>query len=119
MAKTLLIICQSAPWSGSDARETLDIALAGASFDLPIDLLFINDGVYQLLLDQKAVVLEQKDLSANLQALPLFGVNQLYVPRDSLEKRYLSLDDLALPVQVLDMNQLSQLTQHYDVVVNL
>jgi sulfur relay (sulfurtransferase) DsrF/TusC family protein len=39
MAKSLLIISRQAPWSGPNAREALDIVLAGGAFDLPIGLL--------------------------------------------------------------------------------
>jgi tRNA 2-thiouridine synthesizing protein C len=48
MAKSLLIISRQAPWSGPNAREALDIVLAGGAFDLPIGLLFLDDGVFQL-----------------------------------------------------------------------
>ncbi|AZE24423.1 tRNA 5-methylaminomethyl-2-thiouridine synthase subunit TusC [Pseudomonas chlororaphis subsp. aureofaciens] len=48
MAQSLLIISRQAPWSGPGAREALDIVLAGGAFDLPIGLLFLDDGVFQL-----------------------------------------------------------------------
>jgi len=44
MSKSLLIISRQAPWSGPGAREALDIALAGGAFDLPIGMLFLDDG---------------------------------------------------------------------------
>jgi Uncharacterized protein involved in the oxidation of intracellular sulfur len=74
MAKSLLIVSRQAPWAGPAAREALDIALAGGAFDLPISMLFLDDGVFQLAPDQRPASVEQKDLQANLQALPLFGV---------------------------------------------
>jgi tRNA 2-thiouridine synthesizing protein C len=83
MAKSLLIISRQAPWSGPGAREALDIVLAGGAFDLPIGLLFLDDGVFQLAAKQDAKALQQKDLSANLQALPMFGVEELFVCADS------------------------------------
>jgi len=55
----------------SRCREALDIVLAGGAFDLPIGLLFLDDGVLQLAAGQNAKALQQKDLSANLQALPI------------------------------------------------
>ena len=48
MAKSMLLISRQAPWSGPGAREALDIALAGGAFDLPLALLFLDDGVLQL-----------------------------------------------------------------------
>ena len=75
MAKSMLLICRQSPWSGSGARETLDIALAGGAFDLPLALLFLDDGVLQLATAQQAAAIQQKDLSANLRALPMFGID--------------------------------------------
>jgi tRNA 2-thiouridine synthesizing protein C len=99
MAKSLLIISRQSPWSGPGAREALDIVLAGGAFDLPIGLLFLDDGVFQLAPHQHAKALQQKDLSANLQALPMFGVEELFVCADSAAERGLALYVLAEDAQ--------------------
>ena len=117
--KSLLIISRQAPWAGPTAREALDIALAGGAFDLPIGLLFLDDGVFQLLPGQQPAALQQKDLSANLQALPLFGVESLYAARHSLEERGLSAQPLSLAVECLDDAGLRALIDRYDQVVTL
>ncbi|WP_019332608.1 DsrE family protein, partial [Pseudomonas syringae] len=52
MPRSLLIVSRQSPWSGPGAREALDIALAGGAFDLPVGLLFLDDGVFQLLPQQ-------------------------------------------------------------------
>ena len=77
MPKSLLIISRQAPWSGPGAKEALDIVLAGGAFDLPIALLFMDDGIFQLLATQNAAAIQQKNLTANLQALSMFGVDDL------------------------------------------
>ncbi|MET1076498.1 MAG: sulfurtransferase complex subunit TusC [Pseudomonas sp.] len=117
--KSLLIISRQAPWAGPGAREALDIALAGGAFDLPIGLLFLDDGVFQLTQAQRPATLEQKDLGANLQALPLFGVESLYACRHSLAVRGLGQTALGLPVSVLDDDQLRALVDHYEQVITL
>lgn len=119
MSKSLLIISRQAPWAGPSAREALDIALAGGAFDLPLGMLFLDDGVLQLLADQQPSVLQQKDLTANLQALPLFGVENLYVSMRSLAERGLSQQALALPAEHLDDNALPLLLDRYDQVITL
>ncbi|CAD5109452.1 sulfurtransferase complex subunit TusC [Zestomonas carbonaria] len=119
MAKSLLIISRQAPWSGPAAREVLDIALAGGAFDLPIGLLFLDDGVFQLAAGQQPGQLQQKDLGANLQALPLFGIESLYAAGRSLAERGLEEGGLSLPVQVLDDIGLAQLIDQYDQVITL
>lgn len=117
MAKSMLIICQKTPWSDILAKETLDLALAGGAFDLPISLLFLDDGVFQLLSPQQPNVIEQKDLCANLQALSLFGIEQLLVAEHSLQERGLTTSQLALPTESITKQQLSSLLQQYDVVI--
>lgn len=119
MSKSLLIISRQAPWAGPSAREALDIALAGGAFDLPLGLLFLDDGVFQLLPQQQPTALQQKDLTANLQALPLFGVESLYASSRSLSERGLGEQPLALPVEQLDDNQLTLLIDRYDQVITL
>ena len=119
MAKSMLIISRQAPWRGPGAREALDIALAGGAFDLPLGMLFMDDGVLQLAASQQPKALELKDLGANLQALPLFGVEALYACGDSLGLRGLAAADLALPVEVLDAAALKALLTRFDHVVTL
>jgi len=119
MAKSLLIISRQAPWSGPSAREALDIALAGGAFDLPLGMLFLDDGVFQLAQDQHPAALQQKNLAANLQALPMFGVEELFACAHSLARRGLDSTTLALPVQVLDDAALAALIARFDQVVTL
>ena len=119
MAKSLLLICRRAPWSGPSAREALDIALAGGAFDLPIGLLFLDDGVFQLQAGQQPAAVQQKDLTANLQALPLFGVEELYVSASDLQRRGLSAAQLTLPVTELPDTELAALLNRHDLVITL
>ncbi|WP_394558176.1 sulfurtransferase complex subunit TusC [Aquipseudomonas alcaligenes] len=117
--KSMLIISRQAPWAGPGAREALDIVLAGGAFDLPLGLLFLDDGVFQLVAGQQASALQQKDLTANLQALPLFGVEELFVSARSLTERGLSDAQLILPAEKLDDTSLTQLLDRFDQVVTI
>lgn len=107
--KSLLLIASHAPWSGLAARETLDIALAGGAFDLPVSMLWQGDGVYQLQAGQQPDILQQKNLQAQLSGLPLFGIEQLYVCKESLQQRNLLPEQLALDVQLVDKSEIRQL----------
>ncbi len=119
MACSLLIISRQAPWSGPSAREALDIVLAGGAFELPLGMLFLDDGVFQLAAAQQAASVEQKDLTANLQALPLFGIDALFAARRSLSERNLAESALALPVEILDDAGLHTLINRYDHVITI
>ena len=116
MAKSLLVISRQAPWSGPSAREALDIVLAGGAFDLPIGLLFMDDGVFQLATHQDARAVQQKDPSANLQALGLFGIDEVFACSHSLAERSLATPASA---QALDSAAIAELIDRYDQVMTL
>ncbi|NVZ71073.1 sulfurtransferase complex subunit TusC [Pseudomonas costantinii] len=116
MSKSLLVISRQAPWSGPSAREALDIVLAGGAFDLPIGLLFMDDGVLQLAPNQDAKAVQQKDLSANLQALSLFGIDEVFACSHSLAERGLTSPASA---EVLGSEEISTLIDRYDQVITL
>jgi tRNA 2-thiouridine synthesizing protein C len=120
MSKSLLIISRQAPWSGPGAREALDIVLAGGAFDLPIGLLFLDDGVFQLLPEQKAAQVQQKDLTANLKALSLFGVEDIYACGDSLAERGIAPAGLNVDtLELLHASEISAIIDRYDQVITL
>ena len=120
MAKSLLVISRQAPWSGLSARESLDIVLAGGAFDLPIGLLFMDDGVFQLSQSQTPTALQQKDLTANLKALEMFGVEDIYACGKSLAERGMFPGNLNLDIRQLPQEQdISELIDRYDHVITL
>jgi tRNA 2-thiouridine synthesizing protein C len=116
----MLIISRQAPWSGPGAREALDIVLAGGAYDLPLGLLFLDDGVFQLLPGQNAKALQQKDLTANLKALSMFGVEEIYACATSLAERGILQD--ALDDDVIELSKSGEVTaliDRYDHVITI
>jgi len=117
--KSLLMVSRSAPWSGSGAREALEIVLSAAAFELPTALLFLDDGLFQLVAGQQAHCLQQKDLTAHLKALPLFGVTGCYAAKASLTERGLKQSQCDVTVQWLDDKQIAELFSRYDTIITL
>ncbi|WP_299592495.1 sulfurtransferase complex subunit TusC [uncultured Microbulbifer sp.] len=95
-SKSILALCRHAPYGNTLAREGLEAVLACAAMDQTPEVLLINDGVFQLL-QQNPEQIGEKNLHRNLQALPMFGVEILYVCRKSVEQRGLCPDDLCVP----------------------
>lgn len=100
--KSFLIVCRRAPYGESFAREALDVAMAAAAFDQAVAMLFLGDGVLQLIAAQHSEVIGQKAHDKQLSALPLYDVDTLYVDAEALQARQLQPSDLVLPVQLLD-----------------
>ncbi|MEH6492387.1 sulfurtransferase complex subunit TusC [Halopseudomonas sp.] len=116
--KSLLVISRHSPTAAA-AREALDLALAAAAFGVPAGMLFLDAGVLQLLKGQDPGVIQQKSLAANLQALPMFGVDDLFVCQHSLSERGLQPNQLMLPVKLVEGAEIATLLEHYDQVVTL
>lgn len=117
--KSLLLISRQAPWTGATARALLELGLTGGAFDLPITLVFLEDGVFQLLSGQQATAVQQKDLTANLQALPFFGIDEIYASARALEERGIHPNQLVPLAKTLADSELSNLFQQHDYAVSL
>ncbi|WP_421863000.1 sulfurtransferase complex subunit TusC [Motiliproteus sp.] len=105
----LLLVLRHAPYSGLNAREGLDAALTAAAFEAPLSLLFVGDGVYQLLREQQPTQLPAKDLSKTLPALAMYDIERLYVAAHDLQLRGIKPEQLVVEVELLDDEQAAQL----------
>jgi len=92
--KKFMYVNRRAPYGTVYALESLEVVLIGAAFDQDVSLAFIGDGVYQLKADQDSSDSDQKNFSPIYQALGDYDVSKLYVEKESLEERGLTLDDL-------------------------
>lgn len=117
--KRFLVVTRAAPYGSVSAREATDLALATALFDQSVALLFIDDGVFQLLKDQNPKEIRQKNVNAIHQALPLYDVDQLFVCEASLAARGLKTSDLAQPVKVMDALDLKALLAEQDHILHV
>lgn len=92
--KKFMYVNRKAPYGTVYALESLEVVLIGAAFDQDVSLAFIGDGVYQLMKGQDTKAIAQKNFSPTFAALGDYDVNKIYVEKESLEERGLSLDDL-------------------------
>ncbi len=92
--KKFLYLNRRAPYGTIYALESLEVVLIGAAFDQDVSLAFLDDGVYQLLKGQDTKAIGMKNFSPTYRALGDYEVTKLYVEKESLEERGLSIDDL-------------------------
>ncbi len=117
--KSLLLLSRRPPWGSSLGRDGLDAALAGAALGLEVALLFLGDGVYQLLKHQQPPQSGPAGSARILPALPMYGIHTLYVDGASLKERALGPEDLALEAQVLELSQTRACLERYDGILAL
>ena len=92
--KKFMFVNRKAPYGTVYALESLEVVLISAAFDQDVSLAFIDDGVYQITKGQDTTGIGQKNFYKAYQALGDYDINKLYVEKESLEERGLTLDDL-------------------------
>ena len=92
--KKFMYVNRKAPYGTIYAWESLEVVLIGAAFEQDVSLAFVDDGVYQLTKGQNTGGIGMKNFSATYAALGDYEVNKIYVEKESLEERGLTLDDL-------------------------
>lgn len=92
--KKFLYLNRRAPYGTIYAWESLEVVLIGAAFDQDVSLAFLDDGVYQIVKGQNTAEVGMKNFSPTYSALGDYEVTKLYVEKESLEERGLTIDDL-------------------------
>jgi tRNA 2-thiouridine synthesizing protein C len=130
VVKKFLYLNRKAPYGTIYAWESLEVVLIGAAFDQEVSLMFVDDGVYQLVKGQDTSEIGMKNFSPTYRTLGDYEVKNVYVDRDSLEARGLSQDDLVQIawedweteeeieniVEVVDAARVSELMEESDVI---
>ncbi len=102
--KKFLYINRKAPFGTIYALESLEVVLIGAAFEQDVSLAFIDDGVFQLMNNQDATSAGMKSFSKIYRALGDYEVRKLYVEKELLDLRGLTLAEL-MPVTYEDENE--------------
>jgi tRNA 2-thiouridine synthesizing protein C len=117
--RKLLFVTRKAPYGNSISREALDALLAASAYDQDLSLLFMDDGVFQLLSNQNSKFIHQKNMASSLQALELYGVENIYCLADSLIQRGLDKTDLIFEnIKLIDNIAANQLMSQQDQLIS-
>lgn len=90
-------------------HERLDMILTFAAFEQSVSLLFIDDGVFQLLKNQQVIEQQLKDTASMYRALEIYEIDRIYVELESMERRGLQADSLIMPVLTLENRKVAEL----------
>jgi tRNA 2-thiouridine synthesizing protein C len=130
VVKKFMYLNRKAPYGTIYAWESLEVVLIGAAFDQEVSLMFLDDGVYQLVKGQDTGEIGMKNFSPTYRTLGDYEVKNVYVDKDSLEARGLTREDLVEIawedweteeeieniVEVVDSARAAQLMDESDVV---
>ena len=132
VVKKLMYVNRKAPYGTIYALESLEVVLIGAAFDQRVSLAFLDDGVYQLTRNQDTGAIGMKNFSPTYAALGDYDVREIYVEKESLEARGLTLEDLQPltyedededwaekdSIRVVDSRELAAIMDAQDVVLS-
>ena len=118
VVKRFCYVNRRAPYGTVYALESLEVVLIAAAFEQDVTLVFMDDGVYQIKKEQNTDAIGVKNFSPTYRALEGYDVEKLYVERESLESRGLTTDDLIVPVQVIDKDQVAELMEEQEVILS-
>jgi tRNA 2-thiouridine synthesizing protein C len=118
VVKKFMFVNRKAPHGTIYALEGLEVVLVSAAFDQDVSLVFVDDGVYELIKGVNTKGIEVKDFSKTYRALEGYDVEKLYVEKASMDARGLTSDDLIVDVTVLDSAEMANLMAEQDVVIS-
>jgi len=107
--KSVLVVIRRSPYGSSLAKASLDVALAAAVFEQPVSLLFMGDGVLQLLAEQESRAIGVKNIGRLLASLPLYDIESVYVDARAAAHYGVDLSQAPVVMQALDGSGVHQL----------
>jgi tRNA 2-thiouridine synthesizing protein C len=116
--KKFMFVNRKAPHGTIHALESLEVVLIAATFDQDCSLVFLDDGVYELVKGQNTKGIGVKNFSPTYRALEGYDIEKLYVEREAMDSRGLSPEDLLVPVQMLSGPELAELMAQQDVILS-
>lgn len=109
--KKILFVFRRAPFDGNRPSELLDAAMMAAAFGQEVELAFLDDGVFLFCAELPAMKGQFDDLGD-------CDIDHIWVERESLDQRRLTLPATSLPLDVLDRSDLTRIIAGADAVVS-
>jgi tRNA 2-thiouridine synthesizing protein C len=116
LSRHFLFILRTSPQGGLPVSETLDMVLTLSAFDQVVDILYLDDGVYQLKGGQSGGAAFPV-IGQLLETLELYGVNQVWVEQESMDERGMTAEDLAISAEIIRRVEVPFLMARHDRVV--
>lgn len=110
--KRTLFIFRQPPYKGTLARDGLEMALAMGALGQPCEILFLNQGVLQLRVEEPPVGM--KNHSAMLAALPMYDIQNCWVTSEALAAQGLAGAELAVECKSVAMAKLDEFYARFD-----
>ena len=129
VVKNFMFVNRKAPYGTIYALEVLEAVLISAAFEQNANIVFMDDGVFQIKKGQNPKAVNMKNFSPTYRIIEeekndaeedddMDMVWRIIVEKESMEARGLTPDDFVVEVEVLDAAALGQLMDTQDVVIS-
>jgi tRNA 2-thiouridine synthesizing protein C len=115
--RKIMFVNRKAPHGSIYAYEGMEVVLIFGAYDQEISAVFLDDAVYSLKKGQDTSEIGTKEFSATYRVFEAYGVEQIYVDKESLEQRGLTEDDLVMDVEVVDSAAIQKAMSQQDVLL--
>lgn len=115
--KSILIYLTKAPMANSANQEAVDLALAAASFEQEVSLLFEGDASFQLIPNQTPDSVGRKNLPKAFKAFPIYGIQDLYLLGNTQESLKAKIHAEHKNIIEVANNELNSLFEKFDTVI--
>ena len=115
--KKIGLILRHAPYGSDLAQEAIDALLSLSSYSSNISVIFMGDGIFQLLREQQPRE-KIKSIQKQLSALELYDINSVFVCEHSLMERGIAASTLSLPIKPLSLPTLRHIIHEQDVLLS-
>lgn len=113
----ILILQRHAPYGSSLARDGIDFALTSAAYDQNLSILFMGDGVFQLVNQQDSKAIQLKNHAGALEVLPLYDIENLYAIREDLELRKIKESQLIDGIKIINQEDSNTLIHKHNKII--
>jgi len=117
MTITTNIIIRHTPLNGAEFKESIDLGLVCAAFDHKVNLIFVGDGIYNLIPNQSNSVISDKNQVDILKGLEFYDIDSLLVVHESLEKADIERSNLLDQVKIKSRKEIKRLNLAADHLV--
>lgn len=116
--KKFMFVNRRAPHGTIYALEALEVMLIGAAFEQKVSVVFLDDGIFQLVAGQDTHAVQMKNFAPAFGALKDYDIETFYVEKESMDARGIAAGDLLVPVSVKNRTEIADLMESHDVILS-
>lgn len=117
--QTINVVISQTALTGTSFKESIDLALVCAAFDQTVNLIFVNNGVYNMMQKQNFQTLGDKNQLDILKALEFYDIDNIYVEKESLERRNITTENMINGCQTVTSAEIREFHVQSNHVVNI